>query len=226
VLERALLARPLLLKPPEKKSKKLGCGLGAATRLRAGFFGSTAAVFSTVSAVASGVAAAATVGSAEGVSAIAGAAAGATGGVAAGASATVGATAGVGAATWIGAGAWVGAAVGAGAGATFAVTFDAAGRAAALAAGAGRLAATGDGVTASARAASERPNIAEWTGAAAGSCPGRALPGHESRRRRRHIPPGSRRSPAGWMTSVDAADCRRALQNPPNNKPPEGLPDN
>jgi hypothetical protein len=71
-----------------------------------------------------------------------------------------------------------------------------------------------------------RPNIAGRVRAAAGSCPARALPAHESRRRRRHIPPGSRRSPAGWMISVDAADCRRALQNPPNNKQPEGLPDN
>jgi hypothetical protein len=113
----------LLLNPPEKKSKKFrGCSLGCATRLRAGFFGSTAGVFSVASAVASGVTA------------------GASSGIAAGARAAVGTTAGVAAGTIAGI-------------AVVATFAGALGAGAAMVVDGGRLGATGDGVTASARAA-------------------------------------------------------------------------
>ena len=139
------MARPLLLNPPEKKLKKFrGCSLGCTTRFRAGFFGSAAAVFSVVFAVASGVAAAVGASGAAGAPAGAKSTAGTTAAVAAGDGAAAAA------------GAAVGATAGAAAGATFAAAFPGAfgaAGAAAMAVDAGRLAATGDGVTASARAA-------------------------------------------------------------------------
>jgi len=153
LLDRVLLARALLLKPPVKKSKKpCGCLGCCATRLRAGFFGSATGGFSVASAVVSGAAegaaaagasaavgatgvtagASSAVGLAAGASATAGVAAGAgaavgaTAGVAAGARAAVGATAGAAAGARAAVGATGGAAVGAAFAAAFAAAFCAA----------------------------------------------------------------------------------------------------